>query len=263
MRVKVNGTTLNVFHQHASHKSHCEITAPALVFLHYFGGSSRAWSKVIEKLSNEYCCIAPDMRGFGDSDATTTNYTVSDSVDDVAALIDALRLEHYILVGHSMGGKIALSFAARQPPGLKSLVLLAPSPPSPEPIPDDERARLLATYGERRAAAETLAKITAQALPSELLEQALKDNLRTSRAAWTAWLECGSREDITAQASQVHVPVLVVAGAKDKAMTADLLRREVVRRIAGARLTSIPAAGHLLPLEAPQATAKLIREHIQ
>jgi pimeloyl-ACP methyl ester carboxylesterase len=263
MRSKVNGTTLNVFQQPASRKSHSAIVAPALVFLHYFGGSSRAWSKVIGELSNEYYCIAPDMRGFGDSDAAPTKYAVSDSVDDVAALIDALRLEHYILVGHSMGGKIALSFAARRPLGLKSLILLAPSPPSPEPIPDDERARLLATYGERRAAAETIAKITAQALPSELLEQALKDNLRTSRAAWTAWLERGSREDLTAQASQVHVPVLVVAGAKDKAMTAALLQREVVRRIAGARLKSIPDAGHLLPLEAPQATANLIREHIQ
>ncbi len=263
MRVQVNGTILNVFQKSVLCNPHPAIAAPALVFLHYFGGSSRAWSKVIEQLSNEYRCIAPDLRGFGDSDATTTNYAVSDSVDDIAALIDALRIKHYVLVGHSMGGKIALSFAARQPPGLKSLILFAPSPPSPEPIDDDERARLLATYGERRAAAATLAKITAHALPSDLLEQALKDNLRASRVAWRAWLERGSREDITAQASQVNVPVLIVAGAKDKAMTADLLQRELTRRIAGARLTLIPGAGHLLPLEVPQATANLIREYVQ
>ncbi len=85
--------------------------------------------------------------------------------------------------------------------------------------------------------------------------------MRSSRPAWRAWLERGSREDISALMPKVTMPVLVVAGAADQVLPAGLLEREVMRRIAGARLAVVPGnVGHLLPLEAPQATAELIRE---
>lgn len=259
MRIQVNDTTLNVLEQSTISNRHSAIVAPALVFLHYFGGSSRAWTKVIERLSNEHRCIAPDLRGFGDSDAPVADYKLSDSAGDVAALIEALQLERYILVGHSMGGKIALSFAAKQPRGLESLILVAPSPPTPEPIPEDERARLLATHGERRAAEETLRKITAHPLPADLFETVIEDNLRSSKQAWRAWLEDESRADISASVPDIAVPTLIVSGAADQAIPTMLLEREVVPRIKRARITVVPDAGHLLPLEVPQLLAELIR----
>ncbi|MBA3659529.1 MAG: alpha/beta hydrolase, partial [Gemmatimonadales bacterium] len=114
---------------------------PALVFLHYFGGSSREWAGVMDQLDGEHRCIAPDLRGFGQSGAPETGYTVRDYADDVAALVERFELTRFHLVGHSMGGKVALAFAARRPPGLEGVVLLAPSPPTPEPIGAAERAR--------------------------------------------------------------------------------------------------------------------------
>ncbi|MBA2502479.1 MAG: alpha/beta hydrolase [Pyrinomonadaceae bacterium] len=236
-------------------------SAPPLVFLHYFGGSARTWSEVIAKLSPHYDCFTPDLRGFGESELTARGYAVSDYANDIIELVERSGIKSYVLVGHSMGGKIALAIAARRPANLRSLVLLAPSPPTPEPIPDDERAHLLAAHGDRAAASETLRKLTTHPLPEAVFQRTVEDNLRCTRPAWRAWLEQGSREDISADVASIDVPVLVAAGGKDETMTGELLRREVVARISGARLTTLPEVNHLLPLEAPMATAELIDNH--
>ena len=249
MKISANNTLLNVDESGAGE--------PAFVFLHYFGGSHRSWSEVTAHLPG-FRCIAPDLRGFGDSDASGSGYSVDESADDVAALVDEMDLENYVLVGHSMGGKIALALAARRPRGLQRLVLIAPSPPTPEPIVDEERTRLLEGYGDRRAAEKTFRAITALPVSPALRERVIKDNLRTSRVAWRAWLERGSREDISARMSDIEVPVLVLAGECDEGMTPDLLQREVVERIGGAQMRVVRGAGHLLPIEAPQEIAQAL-----
>ena len=260
MRLKINDTILNV---DETGVGNYDKTRPTLVFLHYFGGSSLAWTEVIAELSDDYHCVAPDLRGFGASDAPVGNCAVSDYADDVASLISILRLENYVVIGHSMGGKIALALAARNPKGLRSLILLAPSPPTPEPIPEPVRTKLLASHGNRCVATDTVCKAADAKLPGEVFARAINDNLRTSEAAWNWWLESGSREDISAEVEKINVPVLVAAGENDAAMTPELLSGEIVRRIEGAHLIVVPEVKHLLPLEAPEKIAGLIREHCE
>lgn len=254
--MKINGINLNVVERGGNN---LDLNRPSLVFLHYFGGSSRAWTEVIAWLAAAYHCLAPDLRGFGTSDAPPDGYALNDYADDVAKLIEAANIKSYVLVGHSMGGKIALTLAARRPANLRSLLLLAPSPPTPEPIAEDEQTRLLTAHGSRLAAEETLRKITIHPLPAPVFEWCIEDTLRCSLPAWRAWLEQGSREDISADVTRINVPTLVVAGEMDEPLTADLLQREVVGRIDGARITTLPDVKHLLPLENPAAIANLIR----
>ncbi len=258
MPMKINGTVLNILEAGAENYG----ARPTLIFLHYFGGSSGAWTETIERLSADYHCVAPDMRGFGASHSIPENFAVADYADDAADLISVLTLENFVLVGHSMGGKIALALAARQPAGLRSLILLAPSPPTPEPIKEAEREKLLNSHGKRCAAADTVCEAAGGRLPEAIFARAIDDNLRTSEAAWRAWLEAGSREDISAEVEKINVPVLIAAGERDENMTAKLLEREVVRRVSDARLTVIEDAHHLLPLEVPQKIADLIRERV-
>jgi pimeloyl-ACP methyl ester carboxylesterase len=188
------------------------------------------------------------------------NYAVKNYADDVSDLIATLKIENFVLIGHSMGGKIALALAARNPTGLRSLILLAPSPPTPEPIKEETRAKLLETHGNRRAAAATICAITARKLSAEVFERAVDDNLRTSKAAWEAWLEKGSREDISSEIEKINVPVLAAAGENDETMTPRLVSREIARRIKSARLIVVPEVKHLLPLEVPATIAELLRE---
>ncbi len=260
MRFKINETILNISEAGVGNYNK---TRPSLVFLHYFGGSSQSWTEVIAQLADDYHCVAPDLRGFGASDDSAESYTIEDYADDVQELIALLKIENFVLIGHSMGGKFALALAARNPKGLQSLILLAPSPPTAEPIPEDERNRLLKAHGNRCAATETVCKAAGAKLSGEVFERAVNDNLRSSEKAWRAWLRRESRVDISAMMPNVAVPVLVLSGENDKGIDKNLLEREVVRRIEGAKLVVIPDAGHLLPLEVPETAAKLIAEQVE
>ncbi|MCA1638749.1 MAG: alpha/beta fold hydrolase [Acidobacteria bacterium] len=94
MRLKINGTALNVFEAGVENYNK---TRPSLIFLHYFAGSSRAWTEVIRELEGDYHLVAPDLRGFGASDSMPENYAVKDYADDVAELISTLEIENYVL----------------------------------------------------------------------------------------------------------------------------------------------------------------------
>lgn len=255
VRLDINGVA---YHVDVRGAEQGDDGAPAVVFLHYFGGSGRSWAEVVEGLGGRARRIAPDLRGFGDTEAPAAGYTVDDYADDVVALTAALGLDDYVLAGHSMGGKIALALAARRPAGLRALLLLAPSPPSPEPMAPDERARLLATHGERTAALETVRTITHRPLPPALVERAVADNLRSSAVAWRAWLEGGSREDLSGRMDGVDVPVTVLVGRNDPVMPRPVLQHDVAERVGGT-LAVASDAGHLLPLESPETVARALR----
>ncbi len=254
MQQTVQNTQLNILERGEG--------TPPLVFLHYFAGSSESWSELIIQLQKTNYCIAPDLPGFGDSQPVKEP-TVEAVAKVIAELIHQLDLQHYILIGHSMGGKIALALAATQPPGLRSLILLAPSPPTPEPIEPSERSRLLKTHGDRSAAEETAHKITIQTLSDVAFDRVVQDNLRSSQIAWQAWLECGSRQDISSVMSDITVPVLVIVGAADPVIPKSLIEQDVIASISDAQLVVVPNAGHLLPLEVPQAIGDLIQMHIR
>ena len=233
--------------------------SPALLFLHHFGGSSKAWTGVVSELEDDHRCVMPDLRGFGRSDALTTDACIDDYADDVLDLVRAMDLERYALVGHSMGGKIAMAVAARKPSGLMSLVLLATSPPTPEPIEAGQRAHLLANQLNRAAAEQSASKDVAWPLPKTLLLQVIEDRFRCSPSAWRWWLSCGSREDIAATLCRISVPVHVISGQLDSTIPTAVVQSEVMARIPHATLKLIPDCGHLIPLEAPQAVARCIR----
>ena len=240
------------------HVTECGSGPQAWVFLHYFGGSGRAWGQVAALLADRWRCVMPDLRGFGNSDAITDPYSVSDAADEVLALVSALKIEHFGLVGHSMGGKIALVVAARQPPGLSRLVLLAPSPPTPEPMSASERASLLACQTSYAAARQAARKICGQRLPAALVQQVIDDRLRTSPAAWRWWLASGSCESVQDGIAQINVPIQVLSGALDIDIPSAVIEREVMARMPLAHMRLLPGCGHLLPLEAPQAVAQAV-----
>ncbi len=262
MMVEVPATTLRV-HERAGHGS---AGRPTLVFLHYFGGSGRTWIPVMDALAAAgWRCFAPDLRGFGESPAPGPDwphYTVDTMADDVHELLGRLRLESIVVVGHSMGGKVALALAARRPAGLRGMALLAPSPAIPEPMESAERVRLLAGHGDRKAMEKTLDNITARPLPEFWREAALEDNLRASAPAWRAWLEHGSREDISGRLPQIEVPVHIAVGGRDRTITAALAERAIFTYLptTPTKLVSVPNAGHLLPLEASSEAARFVSE---
>ncbi|QWT21382.1 alpha/beta hydrolase [Bacillus sp. NP157] len=236
---------------------------PTLVFLHYYGGSSRTWAPVLAVLPPDLRAIAPDLRGWGAAARPADGYALGDYADDVEALVAAKGLTDFVLVGHSMGGKIAQLVASRRPPGLRGVVLVAPAPPTPMALPIEALQAMAHVYDTRESIEQALAMaLTSRPLSPALHEQVVADSLAGAPAAKRAWPLGISQEDIGTAVADIQVPVLVISGSADKVDSTETLRRELLPRIATARLHVLDGIGHLVPLEAAQAVAALVTKFV-
>jgi pimeloyl-ACP methyl ester carboxylesterase len=252
VRITANGIQINVLDRGRGE--------PNLVFLHYWGGSSRTWTEVIDQLATRHRSIALDHRGWGESDAPAQGYGISDLAKDAQGVITALKLSRYLIVGHSMGGKVAQLLASRRPTGLAGLVLVAPSPPGPTVLSDEQREALLHAYDSRESVAYVRDSIlTALPLTDVQKQRVMEDSLRGAPAAKRAWPTQAMLEDIRSDARLINVPTLVLSGEHDQVDPTSRLRDEVLPCIAGSQLQVLPGTGHLPMLEAPDVISGAIR----
>jgi 3-oxoadipate enol-lactonase len=239
-------------------------TKPTLVFLHFWGGSSRTWSKVIPLLSSdEYHTVAIDFRGWGSSTGPSdpAAYNIGVLASDVETVLHESGITEYVLIGHSMGGKVAQLVAGQKKiPGLKGLILVAPAPPSPLVLPEEARHQQEHAY-ESAESAEFVTRnvLTATQLSKADVSMIVQDMTRGSVEAKAAWPAYGMGEDLRDVARKIDVPVLVVGAAKDQVETIEKLKNQVLSEIKGSRLEIIPDCGHLVPVEAP----RILVEHIK
>jgi len=231
---------------------------PSLVFLHYWGGTHRTWNKVAAELQSSYRIITYDMRGWGASGAATDGYSITALEDEAIALIEHLGLSKYVLIGHSMGGKVAQLVASRNPQGLVGLILVAPATPTPSHLPEEAKQQQLHAYDNRETVLQTIAFLSARTPDPETVEQIVQDSLSGTPEAKLTWPTSAIEEDISSELSKITVPTLVLAGEQDRLDSIEQHRREVIARISGARLEIIPHSGHLLPIDEPVQTARAI-----
>jgi pimeloyl-ACP methyl ester carboxylesterase len=255
MKIKSNGIELHVEDRGTG--------GPSLLFLHYWGGSSRTWRHVVSALSADFRTVTIDQRGWGQSD-DAPSYTLADLADDAQAVIGALGLDWYVLIGHSMGGKAAQLLASRQPQGLQGLVLVAPSPPSPLGLPLEVRQGMVGAYTSPESVIATVNQVLAgNPLGQDDLACVVEDSMRGASAAKAAWPLETSQEDISAEVANISVPVLVISGEDDRVDPPSVLRQELLPRLRHVELKVLPGIGHLSPLEAPSELANLIKSFVQ
>jgi pimeloyl-ACP methyl ester carboxylesterase len=232
---------------------------PALVFLHYWGGSSRTWAPVMDRLASTQRCTAIDFRGWGRSSKEATDYGLETLASDVIAVVEKLTLRAFFLIGHSMGGKVAQLAAARHPRGLKGLILYAPAPPTPLDVSEEVRKGYVNLYQSREGAEIVIRNLTPHPLSDAFREQIIEDTLRGSPGAKRAWPEESMIADISAEASQIDVPVHIITGSDDSVEPESSLRAAFGKVLPRAHFVVIPGVGHIAPLEAPAKLANAIR----
>lgn len=232
---------------------------PPLVLLHAFPFDRRMWSANLPALAGRFRVIAPDLRGFGETPAGGP-YSIADLADDVAALMDALGLSRASIGGLSMGGYVALAFAARHGARLESLILA-----DTKAGPDSAEAR--------RGRDEAIALVTAQGVDAylerqlpKLLSARASDALRatvralarqTPEAVIAGLVALRDRPDRRPELPRIACPTLVVVGGAD-VLTPPSEAAALASAISGARLVELPGVGHLANLEEPSAFAALI-----
>ncbi|WP_045494771.1 alpha/beta fold hydrolase [Pseudomonas sp. StFLB209] len=232
--------------------------SPALVLMHFLGGSHRTWSAALPFLDRHHHCVALDTPGFGDA-AEVSGYSVSEMADHLDATIRSLGLQRCILVGHSMTGKVAVVLASRRPAYLAGLILVAPSPPGPQPMSEQDRDRQRGYQCTRQQAEAFIDESSAHRLPDALREVAIADARQVNLDAWRAWVDHGSREDWSDLIGNLAYPVLLVCGADDQQVPGPQEQaRTTLAHFPDSRIKVMPGAGHLMPLQTPQALAELM-----
>lgn len=239
---------------------------PALVLVHGFANSLQSFRLLAPLLAADFHVVTPDVPGFGlSAKPATHDYGNASQARVIADFAAALGLEHYIVGGHSMGGTLAVYVAASDP-HVTGLVLLNPGiittgvPAFMQhpvwPLPR-VMARLFATTEFRasslRRAFLNPALVTAPMIADVMLAARSTDYLD----GMTALMSQYRTGEEPAMAHRVHVPTLIVWGKQDRSKPAG--EAEAVRAlIAGARLVTVPQAGHYVHEEQPAAVATAI-----
>jgi pimeloyl-ACP methyl ester carboxylesterase len=232
---------------------------PSLLFLHFWGGSAETWNGVIAMLTNRFRCISYDHRGWGRSDKPTTGYSIESLATDAMVLIETLGLENYVLVGHSMGGKVAQYIAARKPVGLKKLILVAPSPAGSTILPENMRGAMRNAYTSLDHIEATIDHVfKASDLRPEVRAQVIKDMQVQTDAARLGWTDIALPEDVSKGVNSIAIPTFIIAGENDIVDTPERLEHEVRLVIPGAKMVVVEGVGHLSMLQKPERIAELI-----
>ncbi len=190
---------------------------PTLVFLHLLGWFWSHVGPVRDRLAGRDS-IAIDHRGWGRSRALPGPFTLHQLAADTMAVLEAEAVTDYVLVGHSMGGKVAQLIAATRPNGLRGVVLVGSGPAKPAAMITSEYQMGLSHAYESpdSVVGARDAVLTATQLPTDLAEQVLTDSLASgSVEARTEWPLRGIAEDITAATRAITARTLVVAGERD------------------------------------------------
>ncbi len=229
-----------------------------LVFLHYFGGSAQSWDWLLPLLQNDYNCIALNLPGFGGEPALPEP-SIAAFTSFIVQKLESLNIESYVLIGHSMSGKIAVDVATNDSNfAVKQLILIAPSPPTIEHIADEELQRMLIHPNQKEA--ETTAKsITIKPLTEEQYQLVIKNNLETDNKTWNWWLTEGVRHSIAEDSAHLFLPITVLASEDDPAISFESIKKETIPHLPDAKLITTKGVGHLSPMEAPEWLAGQIK----
>lgn len=234
---------------------------PTLVFLHYWGGAARTWQPVIDRLPGRGT-LSIEARGWGRSRELPGPYTLEQLAFDTRDVIVDAGVTDYVLVGHSMGGKVAQLVAAARPAGLVGLVLVGSGPAKPAAVvtPEYQEGLSHAYDSDETTAAARDTILTATPLSDDLKAQIVVDSRAGAPEARVEWPLHGIAQDITREARNIEVPVLVIAAEHDYVEPVEVLRDNLLPYLDRADLHVIPRSGHLMPLEAPADLALILRD---
>jgi len=258
-RVTVNGVSLAV---------EIEGDGPSILFIHGYPLDRSIWRHQIGALVG-WRRIAPDLRGFGDSDAPDLGYSMSTYAADLAALLDAIGVERVVLCGLSMGGYIAFEFLRAYRHRVQGLALISTRAQADSAEGRRARDSSAATARERGAAAiADMMMPRMLAADASLVGSEPADGVRAIMAAAPvsgivgALTAMRDRADSTSLLPTLtDLPTLVLAGESDQLIPLPDVTR-MSDAIPAAVLRVVPKAGHLPPVEQPLITTQIIQEFL-
>ncbi len=236
-----------------------------VILVHGNTSSGVWWEYTLERMKDSpYRFIVPDLRGRGDTEGPSGQWTVEMLANDVRGLLEKLGIGAAHFVGHSLGADVVLQYALDHRTDVKSLLLLDPgwvAGDIPDAIADQARVeQMVANKDILKMALRGVAAMHPEndawnRLAQASLKQRDEASLR-GPAALKAWNVAARLGDLAG------ISTTVVRGAGDAYLSTEAVCQGIVNRIPGATYITIPGATHSPNVETPDAWVAILRQHL-
>lgn len=242
-----------------------------VVFLHGLMGFSSNWGKIWPALQEQYPVLVYDQRGHGKSHKPAKGYSPSDYAQDLRALLDHLQWPKVHVVGHSMGGRVALRFCTEFPERVKSVVIedsgMTANPKRVQWI-QDLLGSIPTPFADRASAKKFFDEKYASDV---MLGGFLHANLETKPDGQVDWrfyapgmvetIVAGRATDAMAEFAKLNIPTLIVRGGRSLEFPKSEMA-EMQRILPEAKYEEIPGAGHFVHAEKPVEFSLILKNFL-
>lgn len=228
-------------------------SSPPIVLVHGAGGSHLHWPPQVRRLPKQ-TVYAIDLPGHGGSKGPGCS-RIAEYVDRIQAWVEAMGLPEIIMGGHSMGGAISLQFALQHADKLRGVILVGTGgrlrvtpqilSATADPARFEEAVDLIISYSFSEAAPERFVELARRRM-LEIDHRVIHDD----------FIACDNF-DVMDRLSTISLPALVLCGEADQ-LTPLKYSQYLSDQIEGARLDTLPGAGHMVMLEQPEQVASSI-----
>ncbi len=240
----------------------------AIVLLHGIGGDARSFASQLDALVSLRRAIAWNMPGYAGS-PSAASLSFADLAGALADLLDRLNIERADLFGHSIGGMVALEFAATNPERVRSLILCATTPAFGGKDPAFAEQFLKARLAPLDAG-KSMAELAQAAIPAVIGEGADAAGVALIQQsmseipvdAYRTAIRCLVTFDRRASLPSIEAPALLIAGERDTNAPARTMQK-MAETMPNARYVEIKGAGHLLPNERPGEINRLVADFLR
>lgn len=228
---------------------------PPVLFLNALGTDLRLWDGVIARRPPGLRLLRYDMRGHGGSDCPAPPYAMGALVRDAERVLEAAGARNAVLVGLSLGGMVAQALAAKRLDLVRAAVLAATAPRIGTREMWEARVDAVLSGGVAALSDGIMARWFPAATRQGAAAQAARRMLEATPAEGYAGAAAAiAGTDLISPTSGLRLPVLALGGSEDGSTPPDMLR-EMADLIPGAEFALIRGAGHVAPIDAPEAFA--------
>jgi pimeloyl-ACP methyl ester carboxylesterase len=243
---------------------------PPLVLLHGIRAHAYIWSRPAPHLTPPYRLLALDFRGHGDSDWSDDGYGNARYVADFAAWADAVGLERFPLVGHSAGGRVAVSYAAAHPGRVERLVIVdvGPDVGPTRPFDPELAARPHRTFDDL----DHVVRVLRERYPTigaAYLGRLARWSVRPGPDGRLTWKwdkrirgQLRPADEFRADLRALRCPVLIVRGGEAAALSAESAAEMQALISTECRIVVLPRTSHMLAEERPATFAAVVRDFL-